>query len=381
MNHSSGLVVFGTRPEAIKLLTVIQEIRNIYGYDSVHVCCTGQHKDLIEDTKESIKLDVDHNFQIMEIGQTPADIVEKVLSLTIKKIKEINPRWILVHGDTATTLGGALAGFHTQVKVIHLEAGLRTYDKNSPWPEEGIRQAVSKLADIHLAPTPLAYENLINERVSPEDIWIVGNPGADLLYFNNQITNCLSSCSNADQKKVLVTLHRRENQGEHLTEVLNALIEVSSSIEDIQILFVMHPNPDVQEQIKNHFVNFTNYELKNIEFVNPLPYREFQKELVSCQLLLTDSGGLQEEAALLGIPCIIARDTTERPEIVELGLARITILNSHSIASLIEEMLGFELNQESVNTWRKMQGNGKAGLNAATAIAEIFPFDPILLNE
>lgn len=375
VDQNPGMVIFGTRPEAIKLLTVIQEIRKLAGHNSVYVCCTGQHKNLIDDTNESIKLDVDQNFQIMEKDQTPATIIEKVLFFTTKEIERIRPKWILVHGDTATTMGGALAGFHAQVRVIHLEAGLRTYNKSSPWPEEGIRQAVSKLADIHLAPTPQARKNLLSERINSDDIKIVGNPGADLLYVDERIPNRNSRFLEGDQKQILVTIHRRENQGEHLTEILNALINVSLNIKNIKILFVMHPNPKVRSQIEKHTSSFNGDKLRNMSFVNPLPYREFQAEFRNSHLLVTDSGGLQEEAALLGIPCIIARDTTERPEIVELGLARMVSINSVSIFSLIEEMIEIQLELEKVNTWRKLQGEGKAGSNTARAILKAFPPD------
>lgn len=370
MKSGSGLVLFGTRPEAIKILTVVQALRRREGMGAVHVCCSGQHKDLVEETRQSIKLDIDVNFQLMEAGQTPADITQKVLARTIQEITNINPSWILVHGDTATTLGGALAGFYAQVPVIHLEAGLRTYNKNSPWPEEGIRQAVSRLADYHLASTPRARQNLLNEKIPSKKIIIVGNPGADLLLGDMGLEGQQLGGLIKKENHVLVTLHRRENQGKYLSEVLKGLVELASEISDVNILFVMHPNPKIHSQIDEYLRNLTSTGKSRIKFLKPLPYQDFQVQLKNASLIITDSGGLQEEAALLGIPTIIARETTERPEIVELGLAQMATLKDSSIASMAVDMLGTNLDQQKVAAWRQLQGSGLAGDRAASAIVE-----------
>jgi len=370
--NGQGLVLFGTRPEAIKIITFVEAYRRKLGAESIHLCCSGQHKSLIDDTIEALNFSVDVNFELMSSGQTPADIASRVQARTIKEIEAIKPQWILVHGDTATTLGGALAGFYTRVPVIHLEAGLRTYNKHSPWPEEGIRQAVTRLADYHLAPTPRAQQNLLDEKVSSDKIRVVGNPGADHLFRDHtQIRSTLD-----DERKgrviVLVTLHRRENQGKYLSEVLRGVEALSVKLPEAEIRFVLHPNPQIRSQVDSVFESFSKENTDKIKLLQPLPYYDFQAQLKSASLIITDSGGLQEEAALLGIPTIIARETTERPEIVELGLAWMGKLDAEGIASKAFEVLGLSLNKQDVATWRELQGGGEAGEKTAAAVLEFF---------
>lgn len=362
------MILFGTRPEAIKVATVIRAFHQRYGPKSIHVCCSGQHRELMADTTQSINIPIDVNFDLISQGLDPEILSSRIMVRTQMEIELVSPRWIMVHGDTATTLGGANAGYFSHVDVIHLEAGLRTNDLESPWPEEGIRQAVSRITDLHLSSTPEARNNLLSEGTDRDVIRIVGNPGADLIINRNRDVVVRRKRPN----NILVTIHRRENQGDSLEQIIAALEKILETEQGYVISFIGHPSPDLKARI-SQLSGYFSPDIQRRFFVHePLPYQEFIFLLEQASMVITDSGGLQEEAALLGIPCVIARKNTERPEIVELGLARIGGTTTARLVEVSLQMLAHLPTGENISTWRTLQGNGNAGDKVVTEIMNYY---------
>lgn len=310
------LIIFGTRPEIIKLAPLIIELKKNKDIELI-TCSTGQHKELISQVTKIFKIKIDYDLNVMRKVSTLESITISILKkLPVILLKE-KPKYVLVHGDTTTTFTSSLAAFYMKIPVIHLEAGLRTNTPYSPFPEEMNRMLVSKIADIHLAPTRSAYNNLIKEGINKERIFVTGNTVIDSihaiknknrqnLYLKNKYKKFI------DKKLILITVHRRENYDKNLDNICDAILSLSLR-KDIKIIFSVHPNPNITNKVKDKFKN-----CKNIILTKPLNYFEFIYLMEKSYLILTDSGGIQEEAPTFSKPLIILRNITERNELIKI---------------------------------------------------------------
>ena len=329
------LIVFGTRPEAIKMAPVVKEFHKYPDQFLVKVCVTAQHREMLDQVLDLFEINPDYDLNIMRADQDLYDITSRILLNIRTVLSDFHPVVVLVHGDTTTALSAALAAFYQQIPVGHVEAGLRTNDIYSPWPEEINRQLVSRIASFHFAPTSTARNNLIAESVAEEKIFVTGNTVVDALLVavdkikNNpelslQVKSVLQECFAGDldgivtSKYILVTGHRRENFGEGFIRICKALKEIALKQPDVKIIYPVHLNPNVQKPVFE-MLNGTD----NIYLIKPLGYLPFIYLLQHAHFVLTDSGGIQEEAPGLGKPVLVMRDTTERPEAVSAGTVRL----------------------------------------------------------
>lgn len=315
------LVIFGTRPEAIKLAPVVLALGKDDRFE-VSTCSTGQHRDMVKPVCEFFGIVPDHDLEVMQPGQTIDHVTSAILNRLPAVLASVRPDLVIVQGDTATAFGGALSAFFHKIAVGHVEAGLRTFDLASPWPEEGFRSLVGRLADHHFAPTERAYQNLVREAAQGE-ILVTGNTVVDaakiaagkLQGVRSQQLALRLGISSTDRKKILFTMHRRESFGGPVARVLTAVREIAAR-EDVEILFPVHPNPNILAPAQNILGGRAN-----VRLLEPLSYDEMIFALQACTILVTDSGGLAEEAPTFGKPALILRESTERPECVECGNA------------------------------------------------------------
>ena len=338
------LAVFGTRPEAIKMAPVVHALRNKV---DVKVCVTAQHRQMLDQVLELFDITPDYDLDIMKPGQDLFDVTSKVL-LGIKEIlQSVNPDIVLVHGDTTTSMAVSMAAFYLRIPVGHVEAGLRTYDINSPFPEEFNRQLTSKITELHFAPTEIARQNLLDERVPDSQIFVTGNTVIDALLsmvekarainFSDRVLKgapFLKQAKSDIPRIVLVTGHRRENFGQGFEEICHALYDIASKNPDIQIVYPVHLNPNVREPVNRILSN-----IDNVHLVEPMEYLTFIKLMDLSYLILTDSGGIQEEAPSLGKPVLVMRDATERPEAVEAGTVKLVGTNKKAIVTMVNQLL------------------------------------------
>ncbi|WP_407497750.1 non-hydrolyzing UDP-N-acetylglucosamine 2-epimerase [Acinetobacter baumannii] len=338
------LLVFGTRPEAIKMAPLALELQqNIQEFET-KVCVTGQHRQMLDQVLELFDLKPDFDLNLMKPGQTLSDVTSGVL----KGLEQVFDQWmpdiILVHGDTATTFAASLAGYYHKIKIGHVEAGLRTGDLYSPWPEEANRKLTGVLANYHFAPTDSSYQNLIKENVKPETIIVTGNTVIDaLLQVKDKVEKNQKLIDKFEQKfnfldkskkLVLVTGHRRENFGQGFLNICAALANLAKRYSDIQIVYPVHLNPNVQKPVNELLSG-----IDNIFLIDPQDYLPFVYLMNRSYLILTDSGGIQEEAPSLGKPVLVMRDTTERPEAVEAGTVRLVGTDVNTIETAVSELL------------------------------------------
>jgi len=307
------LTVIGTRPEAIKMAKLI-ELLNEDSSINHYVCVTGQHKELLYQALNSFNIIPNIDLEIMTVNQTLADVTSKILTLFTKTLKDIKPDLVLVHGDTTTSVACALAAFYEKIPVGHVEAGLRTKNKYSPFPEEMNRSLTAQIATLHFAPTEINRNNLLNEGVLSENIFITGNTVIDtLLSVSNKLTECPQELENIkhiiDNKFILVTGHRRENFGQGFDNICQALVEIANKYPSYHIIYPLHLNPNVKNVVQNKIGN-----ISNIHLIDPLSYFPFVYLMNKCVLILTDSGGIQEEAPSLQKPVLVMREYTERTE-------------------------------------------------------------------
>jgi UDP-N-acetylglucosamine 2-epimerase (non-hydrolysing) len=328
-------IIFGTRPEAIKMAPIIAKLKENNEF-LVKVCVTSQHRKLLDQVLKIFHITPDYDLDIMQNGQTLFDITSRILLGLEPILKREKPDIVLAQGDTSTAFAAALASFYLKIKVAHIEAGLRTYDKYSPFPEEINRKLITTIADVHFAHTDLAKENLLRESVLGDKIFVTGNSSIDALQVT--LKNISSGKNKVDtkwknklknKKYLLVTAHRRENFGSGIENICNALLELAKRNKDIDIVYPVHPNPNIQNPARAILSNHSR-----IHLVEPLDYVSFIDAMDNAYLILTDSGGIQEEAISLGKPILILRDTTERIEAVVSGLA---ILAGTQICKIIEE--------------------------------------------
>ncbi|MBC9229527.1 UDP-N-acetylglucosamine 2-epimerase (non-hydrolyzing) [bacterium SPL81] len=359
------LLVFGTRPEAIKMAPLALQLHKSNQDFETKVCVTGQHRQMLDQVLTLFDLKPDFDLNLMKQGQTLSDITSGVLKGLEDVFETWTPDVVLVHGDTATTFAASLAAYYRKIKVGHIEAGLRTGDLYSPWPEEANRKLTGVLANYHFAPTQSSSENLIKENVSPENIVVTGNTVIDaLLQVKQKIEQDQSLVSqfqqqfsylDSNKKLILVTGHRRENFGQGFLNICTALANLAKKYTDIQIVYPVHLNPNVQQP-----VNELLADIPNIYLIAPQDYLPFVYLMNRSYLILTDSGGIQEEAPSLGKPVLVMRNTTERPEAVDAGTVRLvgTEINSieHSVIELIENPKIYEEMAAAHNPY----GDGRA---------------------
>lgn len=325
------LIVFGTRPEAIKMAPLVKEFKKDLTNFETRVCVTAQHRQMLDQVLEIFDIEPEYDLNIMKPGQDLYDITANVLQGMKSVLAEFSPDIVLVHGDTTTTLSTSLAAFYAKAQVGHIEAGLRTNDLYSPWPEEGNRQLTGVLANYHFAPTLISQENLLKEGKDTDSIFVTGNTVIDALKYvlkridsNTEIKNKIIENLNRqykleeNKKIILVTGHRRENFGEGFINICEGLKQIAQTNPEIDIVYPVHLNPNVQEPVKKILSN-----TPNIYLIDPLQYEEFIYLMNQSYFIITDSGGIQEEAPSLGKPVLVMRDTTERPEAVAAGTVKL----------------------------------------------------------
>ncbi|HYF84407.1 MAG TPA: UDP-N-acetylglucosamine 2-epimerase (non-hydrolyzing) [Clostridia bacterium] len=332
------LSIFGTRPEAIKMAPLVKALKADSRFES-YVCVTAQHRDMLDQVLDIFDIQPDFDLDIMKDRQTLTDITVNALAGLEKVIKELQPDIILVHGDTTTTFVGSLAAFYNKVQIGHVEAGLRTFNKYSPYPEEMNRKLTGAMADIHFSPTATSKENLLREGVKEESIYVTGNTAIDALkttvnksfeFYTEELKKL-----DYDKKRILmVTAHRRENLGEPLENICRALKTIAETHEDVEIVYAVHKNPAVRETVFGILDN-----MPGVHLLDPLDVDEMHNLMARCFMVLTDSGGLQEEAPSLGKPVLVLRTETERPEAIEFGTLKLAGVDEKNILELTETLL------------------------------------------
>ena len=371
MKKIKVMTVFGTRPEAIKMAPLVKEIEKREELESI-VAVTAQHRQMLDQVLEIFDIKPDYDLNIMKDRQTLTDITLRATKGLDDVIKEAKPDIVLVHGDTSTTFAGALAAFYNQVKVGHVEAGLRTYDKYSPFPEEMNRKLTGAIADMHFAPTESNRANLLKEAVSDDDIYITGNTVIDALQttvkedykFETELLNKIDY----SKKVIVVTAHRRENLGDPLCNICDALKEIAQEYEnDVQIIYPMHLNPLVRETAGKYLGN-----LKNVHLIEPVDVSELHNLMNKAYMIMTDSGGLQEEAPSLGKPVLVLRNETERPEAVKAGTVKIAGVNKAVIKEMAKDLLDNKESYEKMAKAVNPYGDGKASIRICDAIIKKF---------
>lgn len=354
------LSVFGTRPEAIKMAPLVKKLEKDERFESI-VCVTAQHREMLDSVLEIFEVKPQYDLDIMAHDQTIVDISNKVLKGVDEVIKDCNPDLVLVHGDTSTTLNGALAAFYNQVPVGHVEAGLRSHDLYSPFPEEANRKLTGKLAEIHFSPTITNFKNLVAENITEDKIIITGNTVIDALLsvidenyiFENDMLNKIDFES---KKVILLTTHRRENWGEPMENIFKAIVKLIKKHDDVEIIFPMHRNPKIRELAVQYFKEHTD----NIHMIEPLEYVEFANLMAKVYLIMTDSGGIQEEAPALGKPVLVLRTETERPEALEAGTVKLAGIQFDSVYKLANELIISEDNYLRMARATNPYGDGTA---------------------
>ena len=365
------MLVFGTRPEAIKMAPLVKEFQKQPKRVETVVCVTGQHREMLDQVLKIFDIKPDYDLNIMKQGQDLYDVTARVLTGMRDVLKEVKPDVVLVHGDTTTSTAAALAAFYQHIPVGHVEAGLRTHNIYSPWPEEMNRLLTGRLATYHSSPTPLSRNNLIKESVDDRNIIITGNTVIDALYWvvdkiknnkelDNELEDILSKAGydvnrlNNGKKLVLITGHRRENFGDGFINMCTAIKDLTVKYPDLDFVYPMHLNPNVRKPIHEVFgENLSG--LKNMFFIEPLEYLSFVYLMEKSSIVLTDSGGIQEEAPGLGKPVLVMRDTTERPEALDAGTVKPvgTDYNKivNEVSSLIDDKAAYEKMSKAVNPY------------------------------
>jgi UDP-N-acetylglucosamine 2-epimerase (non-hydrolysing) len=370
------MLVFGTRPEAIKMAPLVKEFQKYPESFQTLVCVTGQHREMLDQVLSIFDIVPDFDLDIMKHGQDLYDVTSRVLLGMRDVLTAARPDVVLVHGDTTTSTAAALAAFYQQIPVGHVEAGLRTHNVYSPWPEEMNRQITTRIASYHFAPTPLSRKNLLQEGIADECITVTGNTVIDALRWvvdkirkdsslNLELAGQLKATGYdvkrlaSPRRLVLITGHRRENFGEGFLNICQAIKDLTVRYPEVDFVFPMHPNPNVRQPIREVFGEKLS-DQSNIFFIEPLEYLSFVYLMEKASIVLTDSGGIQEEAPGLGKPVLVMRDTTERPEALEagtvklVGTSRDTIVNE--LSRLLDDPASYELMSKAVNPY----GDGKA---------------------
>jgi len=360
MNKIKIALIFGTRPETIKMFPIISEIKKYPNLIESKIIVSGQHREMLDQMLEVFQINPDYDLNIMEQGQSLSHITKNSLLGIEKILKKERPSMVLVQGDTTTTFAGALAAFYQKIKIGHIEAGLRTNNKYCPFPEELNRHLTSVLTDLHFAPTEKACQNLLSEGVKRENVFVSGNTVIDSLFLmteENYIFRepLLRDIKMFEKKIILVTMHRRENWGRPLRETCQALIKLLEDYYDLSVIFPIHKNPEIRK-----IVNEILKSRKEVLLLDTLDYKDMVNLMSKSHILLTDSGGIQEEAPSLGKPVLVLRDETERPEAIEAGVVKLIGTNSKKIIREVKELLDNEKKYLEMTRNINPYGDGKA---------------------
>ena len=356
--------MFGTRPEAIKMAPVVHALKTA-GLD-VRVCVTAQHREMLDQVNTFFDITPDYDLNIMQLGQSLNALASRLFAALDDVLAKTNPDWVLVHGDTTTSAVGAWATFHRGIKVVHLEAGLRTYNKQSPFPEELNRQITGRIADMHFAPTESAKNNLLKEGISEKQILVTGNTVIDALHMglrkieegaSSNDLKLIKSIIAPNKRIITITGHRRENFGDGFEQLCRAIKEIALKNENEQLIYPVHLNPRVQEPVNRILGN-----VANVHLIAPIDYPAFIYLMKKSHLILTDSGGVQEEAPSLGKPVLVMRDTTERPEAVEAGTVKLTGTDFFTIVNEVQILLDDSYAYQSMSKALNPYGDGQASL-------------------
>lgn len=373
MKKLKVMTVFGTRPEAIKMAPLALELKKYDEIESI-VCVTAQHRQMLDQVLEIFGITPEYDLDIMKERQTLVGITSRVLEGLDEVIKKEEPDIVLVHGDTSTSFVAALAGFYNQVKVGHVEAGLRTYDKYSPFPEEMNRQLTGRIADLNFSPTEQNRQNLIKENVSDNIIYITGNTVIDALKttvrddyeFKDE---CLSKLDFGNKRVIIVTAHRRENLGKPLENICNALKQIVTEYQDIEIVYPVHLNPAVRETVFGILGS-----VDRVHLIDPIDVEELHNAMARSFMVMTDSGGIQEEAPALAKPVLVLRKETERPEAVAAGTVKIAGVDKEDIVRLAKELLDDESAYNKMAHAANPYGDGEASRRTVEAILYAFGY-------
>jgi len=362
------LIVFGTRPEAIKMAPLVKEFQKFPDSFETRVCVTAQHREMLDQVLELFEITPDYDLDIMKAGQDLYDVTSSVLLGMKTVLTEYKPDIVFVHGDTSTTFAASLAAFYQQVKVAHIEAGLRTGDIYSPWPEEANRKLTTQITSYFFAPTDTSKENLLRENVNGKDILVTGNTVIDALFLalnkiktnkdlEIQIISTLTDLYpfNLEKRMILVTGHRRENHGQGFINICTALKEIAENNPEIGIVYPVHLNPNVQKPVLALLSD-----IKNIYLIKPLQYEQFIYMMEKSFFIITDSGGVQEEAPSLGKPVLVMRDTTERPEAIEAGTVKLVGTDTQLIIREAQALLDDKEVYKTMSQASNPYGDGHA---------------------
>ena len=358
------LIIFGTRPEAIKMAPLVNELKKHKEIFETKVCVTAQHREMLDQVLKFFQINVDYDLNIMKSNQNLYSLTGNIIIRLRNIVEEFNPDYVFVHGDTTTTMASSIASFYSGAKVCHVEAGLRTNNKLSPFPEEINRQITSRICDFHFAPTKKSMQNLIDENIKPDNIIITGNTVIDaLIYSVNKLSGYSSSFTksilnfiSSNHDLILVTGHRRENHGKGFENICNALKKIALARKNsVKIIYPLHLNPKVKKPVTEKLSG-----LKNIKLIEPLSYPDFIWLMHKSKIILTDSGGVQEEAPSLGKPVLVMRNNTERPEAVDAGTVILVGTDSDKIFSETIKLLDDFSIYNKMSQLHNPYGDGKA---------------------
>ncbi|MBK4715239.1 MULTISPECIES: non-hydrolyzing UDP-N-acetylglucosamine 2-epimerase [Tenebrionibacter/Tenebrionicola group] len=358
------LVVFGTRPEAIKMAPLVHALKYDVRFE-LKICVTAQHREMLDQVLQLFSIKPDYDLNLMRTGQSLNDVTAKIIIEMKNILKDCQPDIVLVHGDTATTLATSLAAYYEKIPVGHIEAGLRTGDIYSPWPEEVNRKVTGAIAKYHFSPTNQSRENLLKENYDSNYIYVTGNTVIDSLFMvknkiesDKQLNNSLRNMFpflELEGKTLLVTGHRRENFGDGFESICSAIAEIANSEKNIKVIYPVHLNPNVQEPVRRILGG-----IKNVYLISPQDYLPFVYLMMKADIILTDSGGIQEEAPSLGKPVLVMRDTTERPEAVTSGTVRLVGTDKKNIINQLKLLLNDESQYNAMAYSHNPYGDGKA---------------------
>jgi len=367
------LLIFGTRPEAIKMAPLVKEFQRYQNTFDTKVCVTAQHREMLDQVLNFFEIKPDYDLNLMKPGQNLYVLTATIIESLKPILEDFNPNFVFVHGDTTTSMAGSIASFYSGAQTCHVEAGLRTNNKLSPFPEEINRQITSRICDYHFAPTEISKNNLLKENISDSSILVTGNTVIDALLksvdkVNENPSQLVIKLSKqiGDKEIVLVTGHRRENHGDGFERICNALKQISKDDSNRLIIYPVHLNPKVQEP-----VNRILSTLKNVILINPLAYQDFIWLMNRAKIIITDSGGVQEEAPSLGKPVLVMRDTTERPEAVEAGTVLLVGTNEELIVANALDLLNNEDNFIKMSKLHNPYGDGLASKRIVEFIKKI----------
>lgn len=367
------LIIFGTRPEAIKMAPLVQEFHKNKKFNT-KVCVTAQHREMLDQVLDFFEISPDYDLDLMKPNQNLYNLTATIITELKPILESFKPDYVFVHGDTTTTMAASIAAFYSGAKVCHVEAGLRTFNKWSPFPEEINRSITGRIADFHFAPTHIAKENLLRENTPEIQIVITGNTVIDALMnsvnklktYNNDEIDTLKDIIDSSKRLILVTGHRRENHGEGFIRICNALKEIAKKNKDIQIIYPVHLNPKVLKPVHEILDD-----ISNIKLIKPLSYPSFVWLMDKAFIIITDSGGVQEEAPSLGKPVLVMRDTTERPEAVDAGTVILVGTDQQMIVDETQNLLDNTNKYQSMSQLHNPYGDGTASKQIVTFIENL----------